>query len=136
MDTVCISCAHATGECCWSRQFVPVAGWNALQTRNSYCVVSCPEYKADHYIDSDGIIHCRPLTNIDTDGLTRLLTAAMERTREDYLFGIGPSKDKGENRAALEAVIRSTEFCTLFLLDDPDALILALRKQLITKGVL
>ena len=44
--TLCWECARAYGLCSWSKDFIPVAGWDATPTQNkrtsSYNVHSCP----------------------------------------------------------------------------------------------
>lgn len=52
-ETLCWSCANATGFCSWSHDFTPVPGWTAQDTTlhhatdrssKSYHVISCPEF--------------------------------------------------------------------------------------------
>lgn len=52
-QTLCWECKNACGGCSWSKNFEPVAGWNALPTtlkscsgriEQSYLVRSCPKY--------------------------------------------------------------------------------------------
>lgn len=51
--TKCWTCKNACGGCSWSRDFIPVEGWNAVKTQymdcgnvvDSYFIKSCPEYK-------------------------------------------------------------------------------------------
>ena len=49
----CWTCKNACGGCSWSRDFIPVKGWDAEKTylisngehADSYYIKSCPEYK-------------------------------------------------------------------------------------------
>ena len=51
----CWTCQNACGGCSWSREFVPVSGWEAKPTYNaanreyaqSFHVYDCPEYIPD-----------------------------------------------------------------------------------------
>ena len=57
-DTLCWRCANACGGCSWSRNFIPVSGWDAIPTRirthhstaaatnESYIVRQCPRFTA------------------------------------------------------------------------------------------
>ena len=59
--TICWDCANSTnGGCCWSREFIPVDGWEAIPDRikinanradyeDTWCVVKCPEFVRDAY---------------------------------------------------------------------------------------
>lgn len=53
--TLCWQCKNATGGCSWSKDFTPVAGWNAIPTKlkavtqniilhSSYLVIDCPQF--------------------------------------------------------------------------------------------
>ena len=57
-DTICWECEKASGGCSWSRDFIPVEGWNAVPTKiqqrnsdgksisiDSFDVVECPEFE-------------------------------------------------------------------------------------------
>lgn len=55
-STICWKCQKACGNCSWSREFKPVEGWEATQTKvysnvdsrvDSYIVHKCPEFKKD-----------------------------------------------------------------------------------------
>ena len=56
-STLCWKCKNATGGCSWSRDFVPVKGWDAKRTRirlekgtkytESFIVKKCPEFRPD-----------------------------------------------------------------------------------------
>ena len=50
---LCFNCSYATGGCSWSRQFVPVQGWDAEPTIirdsesddiSSFRIKSCPQF--------------------------------------------------------------------------------------------
>ena len=56
--TLCWSCAKAVRGCDWSREFIPIKGWNAIPTElhvnrtdccKSFLVLSCPEFVRDAY---------------------------------------------------------------------------------------
>ena len=89
-ETLCISCAKACGSGCnWSANLEPVDGWTVEENRQGFLVVDCPEYVHD----SDDT----RLKHIDTDGMMKLLEAAAQKMREDYVHGHGPYDSK-ENR--------------------------------------
>lgn len=55
-QTLCWDCARAVCGCTWSREFIPVNGWMAEETKlkvkngdyvTSYHVISCPEFVPD-----------------------------------------------------------------------------------------
>lgn len=51
-QTLCWRCQNATGHCDWSKNFKPVKGWTAKETRiydkvQSFIVISCPEFEED-----------------------------------------------------------------------------------------
>lgn len=84
--TLCFSCAKATtGECSWSRDFVPVKGWTAtewifakgnerMDPVVSYEVEECPEYEYGK----------RELGGTEED-FARLTTAILECAINDYI---------------------------------------------------
>ncbi len=54
-ETLCWECKNACGKCSWSKNFVPVKGWEALPTKikgsfesetviDSFLVINCPEF--------------------------------------------------------------------------------------------
>ena len=45
--TICWNCAKATGHCSWSENLVPVKGWTAEETKESYVVRACPLFEQD-----------------------------------------------------------------------------------------
>lgn len=51
--SLCIMCRNCCGKCAWSKWFLPVKGWTAIETRkangdlNRAWVGWCPEFKAD-----------------------------------------------------------------------------------------
>ena len=51
-STICWKCRRASGGCSWSRNFVPVKGWDAKEKTMkkiglTYLVKSCPEFEED-----------------------------------------------------------------------------------------
>ena len=83
-ETLCITCMKlCKGACSWSDHFEPLSGWTAIENRQGYLVVECPEYVNDE--DGSG-----KLKEIDKDGMMRLLEAAAAQMREDYVSGYGP----------------------------------------------
>ena len=52
-SSICIDCANSGALCSWSRNFVPVEGWEAEYVEGgalrypSYRVISCPQFKKD-----------------------------------------------------------------------------------------
>lgn len=51
--SLCIMCRNCCGKCAWSKWFLPVKGWTAIETRkangdlNRAWVGWCPQFKAD-----------------------------------------------------------------------------------------
>ena len=55
--SICIDCANSGALCSWSRDFVPVEGWEAEYVEGgmhgnntrlpTYCVKSCPQFISD-----------------------------------------------------------------------------------------
>ncbi len=43
-EQICWHCEKAGGLCSWSESFVPVEGWFAKKSGDSYAIKSCPEY--------------------------------------------------------------------------------------------
>ncbi len=43
-EQICWHCEKAGGFCSWSESFVPVEGWTAVKSGDSYAISSCPEY--------------------------------------------------------------------------------------------
>lgn len=46
-DTLCCWCGKFWGGCSWSKDFIPVAGWTATPTIESYLITACPDFVAD-----------------------------------------------------------------------------------------
>lgn len=51
-QTICWQCQNATGHCEWSKNFKPVKGWKAKETKiydkvQSFVVLSCPKFIQD-----------------------------------------------------------------------------------------
>ena len=93
-DSLCWKCSRSTdSSCSWSRDFIPVEGWDAKPTerysevyKTSYCVRSCPQFKAHD---------TRPLNDI---GIEKLCDAVMARVGTDYmrlLMAIKRETDEG-----------------------------------------
>lgn len=83
-ETLCNYCARACGDCSWSRDFIPVKGWDATETRimfydcvpvESYNVRGCPLFCADKK---------RHTERIREDRLTTLVYKIIERAIIDY----------------------------------------------------
>ena len=141
-ETLCFSCANACNHgCSWSDEFIPVEGWTAVPNKDSFQVISCPEYKKDTYTDERGVDRTiREMhPGMDTDGYLNLLEGALRQLRNDYILGKGPyvpgkvkgmNRGPGENRKAIEREIRSEHFCAMFHIDNPDGIIQELRAQL------
>lgn len=50
--TLCWDCANACGGCAWSKQLIPVNGWEAVKTHSDefgdgYRVTGCPQFVRD-----------------------------------------------------------------------------------------
>lgn len=51
-DTLCLSCRKSLLECSWSKDFVPVEGWEAVAVKNksgydTFFIKNCPLYEYD-----------------------------------------------------------------------------------------
>lgn len=63
--SLCIMCRNCCGKCAWSKWFLPVKGWTAIETRkangdlNRAWVGWCPQFKADAGL-YDIIVHGDP----------------------------------------------------------------------------
>ena len=75
--TICWDCAKYCGLCSWSKDAVPVEGWNAVPTvkkpyhgepLESFLVLNCPEFQRDAW---DGglkrLVHCRDCVHYNMD---------------------------------------------------------------------
>ena len=141
-DTLCIYCAKACcNKCSWSESKTPVDGWDAEQTEKGYLVKSCPLFVRDVYTNTLGEewIDRHFQTYTDADGCIALLGAVLRQLKEDYIAGKDRhTMQKGESRAEaqmknrllIEKRIRTHSFQSLFHVDDPEALISFLRKEL------
>jgi len=77
IPTKCWDCKKAVGGCSWAREFIPVEGWKAVQTKLklhnkladegclSFIVLECPEFKADAY--QGGLKRLNEKTGLSTD---------------------------------------------------------------------
>ena len=98
-DTLCISCRNACkseSRCPWAGALIPVDGWEAEETKNGYRVISCPLFSPGR-----GLPH-----EIDTHGMMRLLEAAAQQARNDYLLGIDIYSES-EKKAAVKDTLES-----------------------------
>lgn len=48
--TLCWDCKNSTTYGCdWAREFIPVDGWEATETKNGYLITNCPEFVRDSW---------------------------------------------------------------------------------------
>ena len=48
--TLCWDCKNSTTYGCdWAREFIPVKGWEATETKNGYLITNCPEFVRDSW---------------------------------------------------------------------------------------
>ena len=95
--TLCWCCRKAiTGGCSWSRDFIPVEGWQAVRkdlkpvatqsgdrTIESYVVYQCPEYKCDCPMGSRvREYHAKPIE--DNEGALLLAAEIVKQAAHDY----------------------------------------------------
>ena len=136
-DTLCISCKKAckgTDRCTWAGALIPVDGWEAETTKNGYRVIKCPQYSPGRGLPHD----------IDTDGMMRLLQAAVYQMKEDYLHGIdiysedSDSRRKNDKESEIDRKKRNRKTIEHWLihggaelleLSDPEEVIQMLRKM-------
>ena len=137
VETLCFSCTKACGHVCsWADEFEPVDGWCAVKTKNSYRVITCPYFDNDVITGEDGQRHtdrCKH-PSMDTQGMFNMLEAALHRTRDDYILGIGGASEwrtkhmtPADNRQLIEKQIRSSWFKEIFNIENPDAIIKVFR---------
>ena len=78
-ETICIECRYqCSTRCCWAWDFVQVPGWDAIETKNGYDVIRCPNFEAGRGL---------PRAGFDGDGVIACLQALMAQTRDDYIQG-------------------------------------------------
>ena len=64
VTTQCLACNNAYGGCQWSRDFIPIPGWDAIRNDlvdtapyhreiESYTVLDCPEFELDPRFSSE-----------------------------------------------------------------------------------
>lgn len=97
-ESLCWDCAHAVGGCCWSSDFVPVPGWNALErpimanngtySSTSFMVMECPQFRAESVKDWTG------RREINEDGLYLMISHLVTGMKAEYR----------ENRKAREEI--------------------------------
>lgn len=143
-ETICIQCRYACShKCSWAWEFIPVPGWTAIETRNGYDVLKCPNFKEGRGLSR----------SVDVDGVIACLQALMDQTREDYIKGIDihldddgkpikvkyqkktrledklveAAKNRAKNRRSIEDWIRG-DGSKMMMLSDPEAVIQQLRK--------
>lgn len=144
-ETICIECKYqCSRRCSWAWEFIPVHGWNAIETKNGFDVYECPNFE-----EGRGL----PRSGLDTDGVIACLQALMAQTRDDYIKGRDlhindkgkPTKCKYQkikrweeqindaartragNRRSIENWIRG-DGSKMMMLSDPEAVIRQLRK--------
>ncbi|MBQ1789777.1 MAG: hypothetical protein II008_06355 [Oscillospiraceae bacterium] len=140
-ETICIECKYqCSRKCSWAWEFVPVDGWNAIETKNGYDVYECPNFQKGRGL---------PRAGFDTDGVIHCLQALMIQTRDDYIKGVDLNIDNDgnkkkskyrkpltpEERAQTRAACRKriehwlrNDGQKLMMLSDPEAVINQLRK--------
>lgn len=133
-ETLCWNCANACSNgCSWSRELVPVDGWDAVETRKGYLVKACPQFEKE-------TVRVRSASDLDTDGCIELLKAAGATMYRDYMDGTGfyerdynhPETLKDtirKNRRAIEVFLKSDHGRRLMMLTDPESVIRALRQH-------
>ena len=56
-EQLCWSCEKCISMCSWSREFIPIPGWDAIEEHHtradernvdSYKIYNCPEYKRSY----------------------------------------------------------------------------------------
>jgi len=118
-DTKCWDCAKAcVGGCSWSREFIPVEGWDAKETENaagvtSYIVRECPEF------ESEPEEHRIP--NLNTEGCLAMVERLMEITRDDYIKGTPVMQDQ------MDRFFRGKGAGKVHMISDPEGVIRMLR---------
>ena len=116
-ESLCSFCGNACRNgCSWAEDFTPVPGWEAVENKNGWFVVDCPEYCSDEWMHEDA-------SELDTEGCIRLLTAFISVLRDDYRYMY-------KSRPAIERYIRSDAGKSLLWFADPDDIIAQLRKEM------
>ena len=116
IESMCCYCGNACNRgCSWSDDFTPVNGWEAVENKNGYFVVDCPEYISDKHM------HDNP-QELDTEGCINLIEAMINTMREDYLY-------MSRSRQAIERFIRRPHMRQIFFFADPEEIIMKLRME-------
>lgn len=109
-ETLCWKCNKAfTKECSWSKEFIPVDGWE-INNKNEF-VINCPEFEEYQRLEK--------LSNVGYDVISAQI---IKRAMLDYLNG-GKIEEQ-----SIEKWIRSSNFEILSDLN-PETLIKLMRKQ-------
>ena len=64
-DTLCWDCAKATGKCSWSKNFVPVEGWEADPTKVKNGFITWKGRKIFSLVDSFDVHECPEFEPMD-----------------------------------------------------------------------
>lgn len=89
---LCWDCAKATGGCDWSREFLPIPGWDATPAvRNgeaSYVITGCPEFERDAWNKGSS----RKAPSLAEVKAQRRLEYRREKGREYYARKVAQAK--------------------------------------------
>lgn len=114
-ESLCGFCGNACRNgCSWAENLEPVEGWTAIQNKNGYFIVECPEFC------DDGWMRKNP-EGLDTEGCLKLLEAMIKVMRQDYAY-------LPRCRQAIERFIRNPKFSAFFFFAEPEEIIRLLRK--------
>lgn len=139
---LCWSCTKACGGCSWSKDLIPVEGWDADPNVHSdgeiygYVIRFCPEYVEETKKN-------RSHSELKSaEGVMLLVEAVAKKMRDDYVTGHGPWDEtklpkkfrdvpfpekraicRRRNRELIEKWLRSKEGMQMLQLSNPDEVI-------------
>ena len=113
-QTLCWGCEKsATEGCAWAKNFDPVEGWEAEESKNGYLVINCPEFVKEE----------RRRRDLDTDGCMDLVEKVLETCREDYIMGGEKTEEK------IERFLKGRGASRVHRISNPEAVIRKLKKD-------
>ena len=117
VESLCSFCGNACRNgCSWAEDFTPVKGWEAIENKNGWFVVDCPEYCDDKWMREHS-------EDLDTEGCIRLMEAFIRMMRDDYIWS-------RNSRLPIERFIRDKRNRHLFFFADPEDIIAQFRKEI------
>ena len=116
-ETLCSFCGNACNNgCIWAEELQPVDGWTAVENKNGFFVVDCPEFRSDDWMRKNS-------SQLDTEGCIRLLQELISSLRFDYIY-------YHKSRPVIERFLRNPRYRHLFFFADPEDIIDRFRREM------